>query len=56
MKNLELELSGVQSLSTQEMKSVDGGFLVALAVIGMVLLLSGCGSAKGLGSPGCSRE
>ena len=39
IKNLELELSGVQSLSTQEMKSVEGGAI--LAVIVAVLYLAG---------------
>ena len=48
MKNLELELSGVQSLSTQEMKSVDGGIGFLLAA-GIILLAGAIGAAAGYG-------
>ena len=56
MKNLEN--FEVQTLNEEEMRNVDGGFpiLLGIALVALVVTLSGCGSAKGLGAPGCSRN
>ena len=45
---MNLEKLNVQEMNTKEMKNTDGGFIFILAVVGGLLLLSGCKAAEPL--------